>query len=97
MSNWFVYLIRCNDNSLYTGITTDVDRRLQEHQGKDNKGAKYLKGKGPIELVWKHNARDRSEASKFEYAIKQLKKDKKEQLIADDSIFFKTLTLSANI
>lgn len=81
MSNWFVYLIRCNDNSLYTGITTDIERRFQEHQDKDNKGSKYLKGKGPLELVWQRKVKDRSEASKLEYAIRNLSKDKKEQLI----------------
>lgn len=92
MSTWFVYLIRCNDSSLYTGITTDIERRFQEHRGKDNKGAKYLKGKDPLELVWQRKAKDRSEASKLEYYIRSLTKDKKEQLINNDQTLLQTLT-----
>ncbi len=78
-------MIRCNDNSLYTGISTNVERRLLEHQGKDKKGAKYLKGKGPLELVWQCKACNRSIASKLEHAIKKLPKDEKEKLIVDPS------------
>lgn len=84
MNNWFIYLIRCYDNSLYTGITTDVERRFQEHQGKDNKGAKYLRGKGPLQLVWQHRVSNRSEASRHESVIKKLSKDNKLRLISGD-------------
>lgn len=85
MNDWHVYIIRCAGNTLYTGITTDVARRLQEHQGAKGKGAKYLKGKGPLSLVWQYQARDRSHASRIEYAIKQLGKAEKEQIISGDA------------
>jgi len=81
MNNWFVYIIRCANNTLYTGITTDIHRRLQEHQGKDGKGAKYLKGKGPLTMVWQTPVKNRSMATKLEYQIKQLTRHNKEHLI----------------
>jgi len=84
MNNWFVYIIRSANNSLYTGITTDIDRRLQEHQGKNSKGAKALKGKGPLRMVWHTTVKDRSHASKLEYNIKQLSKADKERLVSGD-------------
>lgn len=76
---YYVYIIRCNDNSLYTGITTDFKRRFNEHlQGV---GAKYTKRHAvmKIEAVWLCN--DRKEASKLEYHIKKLKKQEKEIII----------------
>lgn len=85
MNHWFVYMIRCNDGSLYTGISTDVERRLLEHRGRDNRGAKYLKGRNPLELVWQYKVENRSAAAKLEHAIKKLPKDGKEQLIAGSS------------
>jgi putative endonuclease len=84
MSNWFVYVIRSANNSLYTGITTNIERRLQEHQGKNGKGAKALKGKGPLKMVWHTTAIDRSHASKLEYNIKQLNKADKERLVTGE-------------
>ena len=84
MSDWHVYMIRCAGNTLYTGITTNVARRFQEHKGTNGKGAKYLKGKGPLTLVWQYQARDRSHASRIEYAIKQLGKIEKELLVSGD-------------
>jgi putative endonuclease len=89
MSDWHVYIIRCAGNTLYTGITTDVVRRFQEHQGANGKGAKYLKGRGPLTLVWQYQARDRSHASRIEYAIKQLGKTEKEQMISGDKSLLK--------
>ncbi len=78
---WFVYIIRCHNNNLYTGITTELDRRLKEHQGKDGKGAKALRGKGPLEMVWHCDAENRSAASRLEYEIKHLSKADKEALV----------------
>jgi putative endonuclease len=83
-SDWFVYIIRCANNSLYTGITTNIERRFQEHQG-HSKGAKALKGKGPLALVWTTPMSDRSQASKLEYGIKQLSKADKERLVSGDN------------
>jgi len=91
MDNWFVYIIRSANNSLYTGITTNIERRLQEHQGKDNKGAKALKGKGPLKMVWHTTAKDRSQASKLEYNIKQLSKADKERLVTGDDRLLPTI------
>jgi len=69
---WFLYLIRCKDGSLYTGITTDVERRFIEHQS--GKGAKYLRGKAPLTLAFQQKVGSRSAALKAEASIKQLSK-----------------------
>jgi len=67
---WYVYILRCGDGSLYTGIATDVDRRLAEHQ--TNKGAKYLRGRGPLKLVFEKQVGSRSQALKIEHKVKGL-------------------------
>jgi len=76
---WFLYLIRCNNGALYTGITTNVERRFSEH--KQGKGAKFLRGKGPLELVFQQQLGDHSEALKTEALIKKMKKSDKEALV----------------
>jgi len=81
METWYLYLIRCKDNSLYTGITTDVRRRVKEHQGNDRKGSKYLRGKGPLKLVLKKKIGNKSLTSKVEAKVKNLPKDKKEMFV----------------
>jgi len=78
---WFVYLIRCADESLYTGVATDVERRFREHQAQGLRTARYLRGRGPLELVYFCAAGDRAEAQRLEYRIKQLKVAAKYQLI----------------
>jgi len=78
-SEWFLYMIRCRDGQLYTGITTDVDRRLSEHAS--GKGAKFLRGKAPLELVFKQGVGSRSDALKAEAAIKKLTREGKEELV----------------
>ncbi|MEH0833188.1 GIY-YIG nuclease family protein [Pectobacterium cacticida] len=78
---WYLYILRTVSGSLYTGITTDVSRRLNQHQ--TGKGAKSLRGKGELTLVFKCLAGDRSSALKLEYRIKQLNKKQKERLIQD--------------
>lgn len=75
-------MIRCGDGSLYTGIATDVDRRLAEHRGNGNAGAKYLKGRGPLELVFQKNVGGRSLALKLESKVKKLSKAEKEMLVS---------------
>ena len=77
---WILYIIKCNDNSLYTGITTNIERRIIEHSS--DKGAKYTRGKGPFELIYKEKYRTRGEASKREYKIKQLSHLEKMALIS---------------
>ena len=79
-SSWQVYLLRCNDNSLYAGITTDIHRRLQQHNN-SKLGAKYTRARRPVTLVYIEKAIDRSTASKREYLIRTLAKAKKEQLV----------------
>ncbi len=83
MDKWYLYIIKCNDDSLYTGITTDVKRRLAAHR--ENKGAKYLRGRGPISLVFKTMIGSRSLALKVERLVKRLPKHKKERLIQTGS------------
>ena len=68
--NYFVYIVRCADETLYTGITTDLQRRLQEHNSPD-KGARYTRARQPVTLVYHESHPDRSTASKREYVIKK--------------------------
>ena len=81
MSEWFVYMLRCADGTLYTGITTDVQRRLEEHRA--GKGAKYTRGRAPLTLVYQESAEDYSHALRREYAIKQLSREEKLALCTD--------------
>ena len=83
-TQWSLYLVRTAEGSLYTGVTTDVCRRFQEHENKDkkNKGAKALRGKGPLTLVFKIVVGNRSAALKLEYRVKQLSRTYKERLIS---------------
>lgn len=69
---YFVYILKCSDNSLYTGITTDIQRRLQEHNGQLPGGAKYTSARNPVRLVYSKNFPDRSSASVEESRIKKL-------------------------
>ncbi|KIP76839.1 MULTISPECIES: GIY-YIG nuclease family protein [Vibrio] len=79
--SWSVYLIRNNRDALYCGVTNDVQRRFKQHQ--TGKGAKALKGKGPLTLEWSSCFESKSVAMKAEYFIKQLTKTKKEQLVEE--------------
>ena len=81
MADWYVYILRCGDGSLYTGIATDVERRLAEHQ--TNKGAKYLRGRGPLKLVFEKQVGSRSQALKIEHKVKGLTRKEKEDLIKE--------------
>lgn len=82
---YYTYMLRCQDNSIYTGITVDIERRLEEHFSKDKNCAKYTKKHTAIRLerLWK--SADRKLASKLEYHIKKLSKDKKEELITNSN------------
>tara|TARA_B100000767_G_scaffold138158_2_gene130686 strand:- start:58 stop:342 length:285 start_codon:yes stop_codon:yes gene_type:complete len=81
-SQWSLYMIEYADGRLYTGITTDVDRRVDEHQHDRTKGAKALRGKGPLRVVFQQSMADRSQASKAESMIKKLPKSAKKKLVA---------------
>lgn len=83
MSSWKLYILRCGDGSLYTGITTDVQKRLEAHQS--GKGAKYTRGRGPLKLVYREECADHSAALRREWEIKQLPREEKEKLIQNQN------------
>ena len=77
----YVYILRCGDDSLYTGYSTDVERRVREHR--EGTGAKYTRGRGPLELVHVESYATRSAAMSREYEIKQLSRTRKVRLVAE--------------
>ena len=78
--NWIVYILQCADGTLYTGITNDLERRMTEHEA--GQGAKYTKGRGPLQLVYQEICQDRGLASKREIEIKSLGRKAKLLLFA---------------
>ncbi len=80
-TNWYVYILRCSDGSLYTGVTTDCERRLHEHNH-TSRGAKYTRARRPVTLAYSEQLADRSEAQRREAAIKRLSPAHKRALIA---------------
>ena len=83
MSDWFVYMLRCADASLYTGITTDLARRLTEHNT-GAAGARYTRARRPVTLVYQERLPNRSAAAKREQALRRLGKAEKERLVGGD-------------
>ena len=81
--SYSLYILRCGDGSLYTGIALDVARRLEEHRN-GVRGAKYLRGRAPVELVFEQPAGDRAAAQRLEYRVKSLNRAQKEALIQGD-------------
>lgn len=81
VKTWHVYIIRCGDGTLYTGMTVDLQRRFVEHVEGDRKAARYLKGRGPLELVFSCKAGDRARAMKLERRIKGLSRERKIALV----------------
>lgn len=79
-SQWFVYILRCADDTLYTGVTTDLERRLHQHNHLVT-GARYTRARRPVTLVWHCRADSHSAACQQEYRIKQLSRAEKQQLI----------------
>lgn len=78
-SRWYVYILRCADGTFYTGIARDVQARLKAHQS--GKGAKYTRGRGPLEVVYTETCPDHTAALKREWAIKSLSREEKVKLI----------------
>ena len=76
---WTVYILRCVDGTLYTGITNDLDRRMSEHES--GQGAKYTKGRGPFQLVYNEDCENRADASRREIEIKSWDRDQKLRLV----------------
>jgi len=79
--HWSLYIIKASDASFYTGITTDVERRFDEHS-QGQKGAKYFNGRNPVKVVYREDGHSRSSASRREAEIKKLSRSEKESLIA---------------
>jgi putative endonuclease len=78
LSTWFVYMLRCVDNSLYTGITNNLEKRLKAHN--EGKGAKYTRGRGPVVMVYQKECESQSDALKQELAMKKLTTEQKRRL-----------------
>jgi putative endonuclease len=83
-ANWYIYILRCCDHTLYTGVTTDCDRRLREHNNSP-RGAKYTRGRRPVTLAYREAAADRATAQRREAQIRRLSAAQKEALIATAS------------
>ncbi len=83
MHDYTVYVLRCADNTLYTGITTDLERRVTEHNGEISGGAKYTSTRNPVRVVYQEGCDSRSAASKREYEIKRLSRKEKLDLIKE--------------
>jgi putative endonuclease len=83
MADWFVYMIRCSNNALYTGITTDVERRTAEHRSGNRRSAKYTRFSAAVERVYQVKLKDRRLAARVEYRIKQLTKADKETIVQE--------------
>jgi len=80
MPAWFVYVVRCADRSLYTGVTTDATRRIEEHN--DGRGARYTRSRGPVALVYLESVADRGAALRREHEIKRMTVAGKKELVA---------------
>jgi putative endonuclease len=85
VKTWYVYIVRASDESLYTGITTDLNRRLAEHQS-GKAGAKYFRARNACEVVYSESEHNRSTASKREAAIKKLTRHQKLELIGGQNL-----------
>jgi predicted GIY-YIG superfamily endonuclease len=81
MKSWFVYIVRCADASLYTGITNDIERRINAHNNDNRTASAYTRSRRPVELVYQESHQTRSQASKREYQIKQLSRKEKIALL----------------
>jgi len=81
MDNWYVYMVRCADGSLYTGIAKNVDKRIDEHNNNNVLAAKYTRARRPVVMVYQQALDSRSAAARREYEIKAMTKEKKEAII----------------
>jgi len=82
---WFVYIVRCADDTLYTGIAKDVTRRIEEHNANNRLAANYTRARRPVALVYRESAKTRSAAARREHEIKAMARPEKEHLIGQDS------------
>jgi putative endonuclease len=89
MASWSVYMVRCRDGSLYTGVSNDVPSRVDRHN--DGKGARYTRSRRPVKLVWKRRVKDKSAALKLEAAMKKLPRGSKLRLLINPSVRLSSL------
>lgn len=82
---WYVYILRCADGTFYTGITTDIERRVREHNA-SGRGARYTRNRRPVRLVWSEEAGSRAAAGRREHAIRKLRRPGKLALLAGRSV-----------
>ena len=80
-NNWLIYILECSDDSLYCGITNNLEKRLKQHNGEIKGGDKYTRSHRPCKLVYKEESASRSEAAQREAIIKNMSKDEKQELI----------------
>jgi len=92
--SWFLYVLQCNDGTYYTGITTNITRRLNEHNT-SSRGAKYTKTRRPVEVVYRTRFKDRSSAQKAEYKFKRLTRKQKEEII--NEIHLNSITINDSL
>ena len=90
--SWFLYVVQCSDGSLYTGVTTDIERRIREHNG-SKRGAKYTRGRRPVKLIYVKDCRDRFEALREERKFKSLSRKEKLKIIEKSAEEIKNLEL----
>lgn len=90
--NWQVYIILCSDSSLYSGITTDIERRFRQHA--EGRGAKYFRGRQPLQVVYLENHHSRSSASKREHQIKAMNLVEKRFMVSQQSTILQRIALS---
>ncbi len=81
MADWYVYLLRCRDGSFYTGVARDLERRLRQHNGELAGGARYTRGRRPVELVWSEACADRGAAQAREAQVRKLSRAEKLRLV----------------
>jgi putative endonuclease len=93
-SEWFVYIARCSDNSLYTGVTTDINRRLMEHSS--GKGAKYTRSRAPVSLASSWGPFDRSSAHSIENRIKSLSRKQKDYILTQNDVLLYLDSIAEN-
>lgn len=83
-THWVVYLLQCSDNTIYCGVTNNLQRRLRQHNGEIKGGARYTSARRPCALIYQEIYEDKSQAMKREYEIKQLSRIEKQRLVSVD-------------
>ena len=84
--SWFVYLVRCSDGTFYAGVTTDLQRRVRQHNGEIVGGANYTRARRPVALAWCEECENRSVAQQREYSVRHLSREEKHRLAAKAAV-----------